>query len=100
VEDVLVVVFTLYLKACRYVGSTSGACCGVYGHQNEIKVCFFWIWRTIWDEVTSEDDNFSGKIHLTGVAAVLNWALCAVWFTSCCVSCMYGLNVWCSWCSA
>jgi hypothetical protein len=38
VEDVLVVVFTVYLKACRYVGSTSGACCGVHRHQNEIKV--------------------------------------------------------------
>ncbi len=37
-EDVLVVVFTVYLKACRYVGSTSGACCGVCVHQNEIKV--------------------------------------------------------------
>jgi hypothetical protein len=88
VEDVLVVVFTVYLKACRYVGSTSGACCGVHGHQNEIKVCFFWIWKTIWDEVISEDDNFSGTIHLTGVAAVLIWSLSAVWFTSCCVSCV------------
>jgi hypothetical protein len=38
--------------------------------------------------------------YLTGVAAVLIWSLCAVWFTSCCVSCVHGLNVWCSWCSA
>jgi hypothetical protein len=69
--------------------SVSGACCGVHCHQNEIKVCFFWIWKTIWDEVTSEDDNFSGTIHLTGVAGVLIWSLCAVWFTSCCVSCVW-----------
>jgi hypothetical protein len=31
-----------------------------------MQVCFFWIWKRIWDEVTSEDDNFSGTIHLTG----------------------------------